>query len=212
MMPYKYFEHCKSILCLNGSLPKKHFFETDKLIIAADGGANQLQNIGVIPSVILGDLDSIKEANFGHSKIVHLPDQNQTDFEKSLAYLADNNLLPTIICGANGGYIDHILQNINVILENDCVFYDPPLIGLILKEGNSIELNLELNTKISLFGFKAQVKTQGLKWNLSNEYLDFPGKTSCLNRVINDPVSIEVTKGKVLILVYETSQLDAGLI
>ena len=55
-MPNKF----KSILCLDGELPSAAFFFFFTLpIIAADGAANTLMQMGVLPQIVIGDLDSI---------------------------------------------------------------------------------------------------------------------------------------------------------
>lgn len=211
MMQSKYFPNIKSILCLNGDLPNHEFFNNSKFIIAADGAANKLKALNITPNVIIGDLDSIECINYPQSKIIHLPDQNQTDFEKSIFYIKQNNLTPTLVCGVSGGFIDHILNNISIIIENDLQFYADPIIGYTLTKG-IFKMNLPINSKISLFGFKAKIKTQGLKWELENEVLNFPGKNSCSNRVVKENISIEIIEGKILALIYLNYIKDNGSI
>lgn len=212
MMLDKFLNQAKSILCLDGNLPDKNFFKNINIpIIAADGAANKLLELDINPAVIIGDLDSINSENFLNSKIIYNPDQNQNDFQKSLQYLKNNMLLPAIICGANGGYIDHILNNINIIIENECMFYDPPIIGYALNAPTKINLELELNTKLSLLGIEnAKASTTGLKWELNNSVLTFPGSNSCYNRSISKNISIEVIDGKLLLLIYLTPMQDKG--
>ena len=211
MMRCNFFKNYNSILCLNGKLPAKKFFNTDKIIIAADGAANKLIKLGITPSLILGDLDSISHKNINAENIIPLLDQNETDFEKSLKYLAEHNLTPTLVCGVNGGFIDHILQNINIILQNDSMFYAPPLVGMVIKKNESLKIELPINSKISLFGINSRVTTQGLKWELNNNLLEFPGKNSCFNRTISETITIESLHGKTLTLIYTTKQIDKGL-
>jgi thiamine pyrophosphokinase len=211
MMLYKHRDSMKSILCLNGDLPELEFFQCKKTIVATDGAANSLQKIGIKPDVIIGDLDSIERTNHYDSKIIYLPDQSQSDFQKAMTYLRQNNLLPTIICGVNGGFIDHILNNINIILENNCIFYVPPILGQVLKSPSTLNLNLAINTKISLLGIpSAKIKTLGLKWEINEERLEFPGHNSCFNRNILNEVSIEVLTGSLLVLVYLSDMEDMG--
>ena len=84
MILNRYFQNAKSILCLDGNLPDSNFFSKIKLpIIAADGAANKLLNLGIKPLVIIGDLDSVNQKDFPTSEILLKPDQNQTDFQKS---------------------------------------------------------------------------------------------------------------------------------
>ncbi len=203
MIPHKYFPRHKSILCLNGDLPGSDFFIQDKTIIAADGALDKLLKVGIKPSIIIGDLDSIEQSTYQDVEIIHRPDQNKSDFQKAMEYLKEQKLLPAIICGVSGGFIDHILQNINVVLENDCIFYAPPVIGYVINSPSVSNYNFNNNTKISLFGIpKARIKTFGLKWELNNAILEFPGFNSCFNRTVLKNVSIEVIEGKVLMLAY----------
>ncbi len=210
-MPLKYYKNAKSILCLNGDLPASHFFVEDKIIVAADGAADKLLRIGIKPAVIIGDLDSVEHSNHPDTEIIYLPDQNQSDFQKAMHYLAQNQLLPTMVFGVGGGFIDHVLCNINIISENECAFYSPPLIGYVLKGPTISNLDLKLNTKISLLGMaKAKVNTSGLKWELNNETLQFPGNNSCFNRTASENISIEVVEGKLLVMIYTENIEDMG--
>jgi len=207
MMPYK------SILCLNGDLPDSSFFVGNERIIAVDGAADKLLQMGIAPDVIIGDLDSIKQSHYSSSEVIHLPSQDQSDFQKSIDYLKQNKLLPTLVCGASGGFIDHILFNINIILENECIFYAPPLIGYTLKGPVVLQFNFTKNTKISLLGIpKAKISTSGLKWELKETSLEFPGFNSAFNRTIAENISIQILEGAVLMLVYAEHIEDMGAI
>lgn len=210
-MPLKYYHNAKSILCLNGDLPDSHFFAEDKIIVATDGAADKLLKINIKPSIIIGDLDSIEHGNHPYTEMIYLPDQNQSDFQKAMHYLAQNDLLPTMVFGIGGGFIDHVLQNINIITEHECAFYSPPLIGYVLKGHTISNLDLRPNTKISLIGMaKAKVKTSGLKWELNNAMLEFPGNNSCFNRTLSENISIEVLEGKLLVMIYTENIEDMG--
>ena len=193
----------KSILCLNGDLPPKDFFETLSLpLIAADGAANKLHKLGITPNVVIGDLDSIDP----HLEVerIHVEDQSRCDYEKSMVYLTDHGLLPTIILGSNGGDLDHILNNMNVFMT--CppgnLLYTPPLYGSVISQSQTI-LKLPLHTKVSLIGLpQARLITQGLKWNLTNQTLCFPGFNACFNRTNENIISIQVLEGQILFLAH----------
>jgi thiamine pyrophosphokinase len=201
----------KSILCLDGALPPSSFFKDIKLpIIAADGAANSLINTGIEPELIIGDLDSINEKLIKKRTILKIPDQNTTDFEKAIDYIAQNNLSPPIILGINGGYIDHILNNINLFSSINAMCYSEDIIGFTVQD--KIELDLLVGTKLSIFGFpNCCLSTNGLKWELENSTLTFPGVTSCFNRSVSNKVEITVHSGKALVFIYKTPINDAGI-
>lgn len=201
-----------SILCLNGDLPDIHFFAAlDLPVIAADGAANTLIAMDIIPQIIIGDLDSLLPSIRERHNTLHLPDQSSTDFQKALAHLEEQNLLPALVVGINGGYLDHILNNINLLMMTECMIYAPPLIGYVLKEHTKHSLSLPQNSKLSLMGIpSAKVSSQGLKWDLHHDLLSFPGKTSCFNRTEQEQISLEIHEGTVLALIYQDAIHDAG--
>lgn len=193
----------KSILCLNGSLPSPAFFQQGLPIVAADGAANTLMEMGIKPMMVVGDLDSVLPHYLTILPSFYHQDQNYCDFQKSLWYLEKEQLLPTIVVGINGGHIDHILNNINLFLHGHHLLYAPPLYGFAMQAGESRSLSLPLDTKISLLGIPcAAVSSQGLKWELDHDVLSFPGRTSCFNRTNKEQVTLQVDEGNVLILIY----------
>lgn len=195
----------RSILCLDGTLPDAGFFQASLPVIAADGAANTLMKMGVIPQLVIGDLDSIAPEYKEKLKTHFHYDQNFCDFEKSLDYLEQHDLLPAIIVGMNGGYLDHILNNINIFMRAGNFFFAPPLCGYVLHHGQSKTVTLPLQTKISMMGIpSAIVSTKGFEWELSHASLTFPGKNSCFNRNVNDELEITVHEGSALILIYAT--------
>jgi thiamine pyrophosphokinase len=207
-----HFKGYKSILCLNGELPEAPFFKGINLpVIAADGAANSLHDLGVKPYFIIGDLDSVVPSLLKNTDFLHLPEQNSNDYQKTMAYLKEKNLLPSIVVGINGGYLDHVLNNINIFMNSDCLLYAPPLKGFVLKTNKKMELSLPKNTKISLLGIPtAAVSSTGLKWELNKSPLSFPGNNSCYNRTNLEKVHLEVHQGNLLVLIYENNILDGG--
>jgi thiamine pyrophosphokinase len=203
----------RSILCLNGHLPEASFFKSMNIpVIAADGAANYLLSQGIAPQLIIGDLDSVQPHLLKEHAVLHLPDQDRTDYQKAMHYLKEHQLLPSIIVGINGGHLDHILNNINLFMETECLLYAPPIQGFVIKEQASLHCSLPLQTKISLIGLpKAILSSKGLKWELNNTHLSFPGPTSCFNRTHSSEIKLEVHQGAVLVLFYEEFIKDAGI-
>lgn len=207
------FKGYRSILCLNGELPDPSFFHNWSLpVIAADGAANALYDLGVFPDLITGDLDSVRPAILENHSFLHLPDQSSTDYQKAMHYLKAHDLLPAIVVGINGGYLDHILNNINIFMETNCLLYSPPIRGVVVKEKSMVNFLLPAQTKISLIGMPEVVLSSGgLKWELNQSHLSFPGKNSCFNRTLSPEIILDVHEGAVLVLIYEKSIEDAGI-
>lgn len=220
MKKFKYFtQNYKSILCLDGDLQSIEKIKLNLPIIAADGAANKLLNQNITPDVIIGDLDSFRLSETNNLKIAKLgtniicdTSQDTSDFQKAIQWLDANSLLPSIIFGINGGYIDHIINNINIFSETKCMFIDNSMVGLTINAKSVKELSLPINTKISIIGMPdCRVNSSGLKWELKNTRLRFPGNTSCFNRTIKNEISINAIDGIALILIYLENIIDCGI-
>ncbi len=201
----KLFKNCKSVIYLNGNIC---FLRNVNLpIIAADGAYKKLQGIGITPDFVVGDFDSTDINKVKCTTITNY-DQNYTDFEKAIHFATSKKLMPAIISGVNGDCLDHVLNNFNIIIRNKCCVYDKFIIAYVVDE--YISLKVKPDTKISIIGFSACVSSTGLKWDLNNTCLSFPGYVSCSNRAANDIVNITVHSGSVLVIIYRIQVNDRG--
>lgn len=202
----------KSIICLNGDLVKRELLLKFKLpIIAVDGASKTLDKLSIEPDLIIGDLDSDDRKLFPRITRIYRPDQNYTDFQKTITYLSEEGLMPAIVTGVAGGYIDHILLNISIFSETNCVFITDSEVGFV--KSSNVKLSLPKDTKISIIGCPtAVVKSRGLKWELNDTTLDLFGFNSALNRAVTSQVEIEVISGKVLVITYVTQVFDNSLL
>lgn len=133
------------VVFLNGVYPKdieklKNIVK-DKKIICADGGTNTCFEMGLIPEVIIGDLDSIREEVLEFYKNVRviktIKEKDYTDFELALMYIENEKLLdvttrfkdknsiekesrvtPVLVVGATGNRVDMTLSNILKLQSN----------------------------------------------------------------------------------------------
>jgi thiamine pyrophosphokinase len=202
----------KSILCLHGKLSNYEFLKSANIpIIAADGGANNLHAIGIKPDLIIGDLDSVCLNVLNESRYLKIDEQDSSDFQKAAQYIVENGLAPSIVCGVNGGYLDHILNNIGIFMSTNFTLYDESVIGCVLKNGVH-QFNFQRDTKLSIFGIpRCKISTRGLRWNLTRTTLSFPESTSCFNRALSDDVLIDIASGAALVLAYTIPIVDNGL-
>lgn len=199
----------RSIICLHGDLPYEFLRKSALPIIAADGAANELYMQHINPAVVVGDLDSADEFIQKHFRCVQVEDQNFCDFEKALDFVRSNpELSPAIITGINGGFLDHILNNLRIFSQTDFLYFSSDMVGFVLK--SFIELELPMNAKISIFGApSALVYSKGLRWEL-NYQLNFFENNSCGNRAIAPKISLNVGEGRALVLIYLNEIKDRG--
>ncbi|MCC5955333.1 MAG: thiamine diphosphokinase [Natronohydrobacter sp.] len=138
------------------------------VLVAADGGANGLCASGRAPAHVIGDLDSIDPElrdRLG-DRVLHVPDQDCTDFDKCLSRIS----APFIIgLGFDGARLDHTLAAMTSLVwhgrarvvlycADDICFLAPPRIGLELEPGH----------RVSLFPMAAVTgRSTGLHWPIN---------------------------------------------
>ena len=108
----------KALLICNGKKSgkwlKKYAAEAD-FVLAADGGANAALAAGIIPSAVIGDLDSISprtRRTLKNVPFIHIKRQDNTDLEKALDWLCKQSFNEVIIASATGGRLDFTLGNV----------------------------------------------------------------------------------------------------
>ncbi len=129
----------RAVIFANGII--KHLPEAgavvmpDDLLIAADGGASHLKAMGILPGVLIGDLDSIHSDDLnelrtaGAEIIQHPSEKDQTDLELALRLAIDREADEIVVFGALGARWDMSIANILLLTL-------PEFSGVKFIEGN----------------------------------------------------------------------------
>ncbi|MBS1492511.1 MAG: thiamine diphosphokinase [Bacteroidetes bacterium] len=202
----------KAVIFLNGRLPStkiiKKFVHKNTLIIAADGGANQIKEIKISVHVIIGDLDSISDESRKYfirkkTEIIKIEEQDSTDFEKALKHCLKKKIKEVTVFGATGMRPDHTLNNFSIlkrfykklniclITDDFAAFYLPKRFSFNYKSGETVSLVPMPSA--------TEIKTKGLEFPLNNETLEFGKREGALNKSNSDKVSISFKEGDMLI-------------
>ena len=177
------------------------------IIIACDGGFRHAAAMGVVPDVIIGDLDSappelLEEALAKGIAINPYPaEKDETDLELCITYANEKGAKEIKILGATGGRIDHALANLHMLALANCL-------AEILDEKTSVHLiktsltiprdNYKTISLIPLTTEASGITTRGLAYPLNNETL-YAGKSRGVSNVFNaDEATISVTNGLLL--------------
>lgn len=190
--------------------------ETD-VVICCDGGANRAFEIGVPPDFVIGDLDSLSEESrkkLSAESIVHRPSQYKTDLEKALDFALEKGVTGVEVFGVAGGRLDHQLTNIQMLQKYAGLlrikFYDESGYGFFID--SSAKFRAQIGQQISLIAFKrvSGVQTQGLKYALNGENLEWGVRDGQSNEAIEEDVEISVRKGVLTVFCVwlETSKTD----
>ena len=93
--------------------------EKGDLIIAADAGYLTAQRMGIKPDVVLGDFDTLGEANIPDGvECLRVPaEKNDTDTQLAVEVAIERGVWEIVILGGLSGRLDHTLSTL-AILEN----------------------------------------------------------------------------------------------
>ncbi|NOT03499.1 MAG: thiamine diphosphokinase [Anaerolineales bacterium] len=210
------------IIFANGELPNlekaRTLLHDDDFIIAADGGTRHALALGLVPNVIVGDLDSLpsnfEPSTFNGEIVLYPKDKNETDLELAIQHALTLNPEQIIILAALGGRLDQTLGNIALI-------GDLRPLTLQQAQGNAFDLRLDDGLEEVFFcrenahingasgdtfslipwqGEVAGIVTTGLKWPLKNETL-YPQKTRGIsNEMTSETATIQINSGLLLII------------
>jgi thiamine pyrophosphokinase len=115
-----------ALLLCNGAVPAsprvRELARRAHPLVCADGGAEHAQRLELAPNVLIGDFDSVTPATREHfgargAELLHLPGQEDTDFEKGLQYLVNHGAQRIAVLGVTGGLLDHTLGNLSILLR-----------------------------------------------------------------------------------------------
>lgn len=199
----------RALLFVNGEPPQQI---PDRLnqydYIACTDGAyhNYLAQMDISPHFIIGDLDSIHhDAIPDHIQVIHTPDQQKTDFEKAILFLANHGVSTYDIYGATGHATDHFLGNLSVALQYykqlNFTFHDNFSRFFFVQPNTHI--HDVKNKTISLIPLTpvTNLTITGFKYPLTHANLQLAGLTSLRNQAIQNTVSVNFDKGDLLVLI-----------
>jgi thiamine pyrophosphokinase len=176
--------------------------ESANVIVAADGGANRLLEIGVEPHFTVGDFDSISEEAKAHAgEMVEIEDQDQSDCDKLLEFVQHRGWPSVTLIGAEGSRIDHMLG----ILQSAARAQVQVSLAYRVQFGQvfraPVVRELELHGRFSLMPiYDCQgVTLCGARWPL--ECAEFSPKTiSSLSNEADGTVEIAISVGAAILL------------
>lgn len=110
-----------ALLVLNGEVHdtklSRGLMAAADYIVAVDGGYDHCLNMGVIPSLLLGDLDSIEAQPEGVPILAFNPAKNATDGEHAISLLAEYDFARIVLLGGLGpGRLDHVSYHFEALL------------------------------------------------------------------------------------------------
>lgn len=185
------------------------------LVIAADGGTHHCAKLGITPTTIIGDFDSLQPRDLhtykqaGVEFIEYPSRKNETDLELALQYAQQKNVGQVYIFGALGARLDMTLANILLLAHPSFSGIHISLLDgrqeiIVLRGNEQVDIPGHPGEPISLIplaGDAHGITTFGLEYPLNNDTLYFGSSRGVSNVFERDHAQIKLRKG-VLVCIF----------
>jgi len=205
----------KCVIIANGD-----FGHTDKIvqtiknaqiIISADGGAQHLRELNILPHVMIGDFDSIDPGDFQFFKekkvtiLTYSLKKDHTDTDLCVSYALEHHASDITFLGVTGTRLDHTLANI-FLLKRLALLHIP---ARIINQNNEIYIVTDC---LQLKGTKGEllsivpateivtgITLTGLEYPLNNADIQM-GDTIGISNVFKESIiTVNVKKGMLIV-------------
>jgi thiamine pyrophosphokinase len=183
-------------------------------VICADGGAHHARAMGIVPDVVIGDLDSIDpglRAELEAAGVrfeVHPARKDETDLELALRLAVAGGAAEIDVLAVLGGRLDQSLANllllarpewasaqVRVIEENEVAW--PVWGGQTTSVAGAVDDTLSL---VPLTPTVTGVTLEGVEWPLHDATLHFGSTWTISNALSASTARLEVGEGLVLVV------------
>ena len=212
----------RAVIISHGKVINKEFFkkmikESD-YVIAANGGSKHAKSFGLIPDVIIGDLDSISKKDYlfflnnGSNFKKYPPIKDKTDIHLALEHAMENGFKEILLLCVFGDRLDHMLANIFLLMRaveadiNVKIVDEFHEIILICNLGR-IEGNIgDIVSLIPLTPTVSGIKLTGLKFAPKKGRLKMTETLGISNVLTKKSATITIKKGKLLLIKTNSSR------
>lgn len=200
-----------AVIVSNGFPPTQELLKNEAksadILIGADGGGNKILDHGLIPDVVIGDMDSFQEPETCDFEVIREPDQETNDLEKALNLALQKGAQTCNVLGSFGMRMDHSLKNLSVLkqfssLFEQLIFRDERFDAFVIKEEYSGKI--PVGNVVSLFPLSGVVKgitTKGLKYALNDESLINGQRDGTSNETMEPEFSVKVAEGDLVLFI-----------
>ena len=181
------------------------------LVICADAGFERAAAEGIVPDILVGDLDSVDEKNLIVPPEVKMITANwhkdETDFELAVDTAVSEGCSSVLIAGGFGGRIDHTLGNIQNMVDFyrhgvDISMKDERNYLTVLESGSlTLSAGRDVNLSILAHSDEAEVSVTGVEWPLEHYHMTSDRPLGVSNFVTGEKAEITVYRGTVMVMI-----------
>lgn len=201
------FLQYQTIIVANGEFPSDAsalmLLKNAKKIICCDGAITHLEKLNIIPTLIMGDGDSISPEQLMKYKEIWIEnrDINYSDLHKSIRYCIEQGEKSVAIIGGGGLREDHQLANFSMLITYGKLINMMMVtnFGIFTPLFSTTTLSSFKGQQISIFNFSAAKLTFfQLKYLVKDKVFDYFWEGS-LNEATASNFTIQFDSGKVLV-------------
>lgn len=211
----------RAIIVANGCIEEGENYQSlvraDDWIVAADGGAVIALQLGLVPRVVVGDLDSLpfevrdQLEEHGCEFVSHPARKDETDTELAIRYALEQGADEIVLLAATGDRLDHTLANVfllgmpqlkgkkaKIITRNTEVW--------LLRGGEELEIRGQPGDIVTLlpFGQDAMgIHSNGLEWALHDDTLHFGPARGVSNVMTEETARVSLREGLLVVFRVE---------
>jgi len=211
----------RALIFVNGPLPNlqpvRRLIGLGDTLIAVDGGTRYILALKLLPSLVLGDLDSLavddrqRLQTAGVEIHAYPADKDETDLELALRYTLEMGYRTLRIIAAVGGRLDQTLANLSLLTDPrlsrlDVRFDDGVDEAFFVRQCASIPGQPGDTVSLLPWGILAKgVATDGLRWPLHGESL-FPTRARGVSNImLGKEARITLQSGLLLVVHHRMS-------
>lgn len=189
--------------------------EADHLV-CVDGGARHLVALGMVPDVVIGDLDSISEADLaafelaGARTMRYPRDKDATDIELAVEYAAQSYGAELSVMGVAHGDLDHSLGNVLLLSRftsrfTKVVLIDGDTEAIFLGPDSELNHTTQVGTTFSLVPLTPEVRNvsvTGARWPLDGATLLLGSTRSLRNTAVSEQLLVRLESGCLMVVLH----------
>lgn len=183
-----------------------------EMLVCADGGGTYAVKCGIMPDVLIGDLDSIDAGslsiieNSGCKVIKYPREKDYTDTQLAIDYAVEQGANEITILAGTGDRLDHTLANVfllvkllksgitaSLVNENNAVYVMNDSIKLQGKRGDLLSL-------LPVGGDVKGIHTSGLQYKLSGSNMDIGDPLGISNVFTGEEAYVKIDGGYLLVI------------
>ncbi len=197
-----------TVVVANGEMPT-HPLAMDALknaqnIVCCDGAFHSLRKLGILPTVIVGDGDSLSQEDIRNFAHLYVPDKSTeyNDLTKAFHICRKNCWKEVVVLGATGLREDHALANLSILMNLEEGFHVVAVsnYGVFTPIARTTIFDSFEGQPVSVFSFtpETEITFKGLQYPVQNRQFKHFWEGS-LNVSLGEYFTVSFDDGKLLV-------------